>query len=230
METHQFSLKEMKNIQENYSSKIWPAIKIACRVVQNQPEILDDELRFKVTLAQLIPELRDKSKCLGCGRSMKITIYEADLHDALLILAMAKQVRDNIAKGMQFTEANKVHIPTLNATNATIKRQTKCDYLGLIKQPENWRGTGCWLLTRWGWKAIRGEEISKSVKYWEGNLIGRSEAKITIIEMFKKHKDLVERAIAKKKAIKADYRFRFEGYNPKDWMEFTESPAQLQLL
>lgn len=154
----------MKQPPEHYASKIWPIIKIASRIVQNEPGILDDEQRFKATLALQVPELRDKTKCTACERSMKITVYEADLHDALLILAMAKEVRANVAKGIKFTESNKVHIPTLQATNATLKRQTKCDYLGLIKQPQNWRGSGYWLLTGWAWKALRGEEISKSVK------------------------------------------------------------------
>jgi hypothetical protein len=222
--------KEMKQQPEYQVNKIWPMIKVACRIVQNEPDILNDEARFKAQLALSLPTLKDKMKCPGCDRSMKITVYEADLHDALLILAMAREVRENIRKGIKFTEANKVHIPTLQATNATIKRQTKCDYLGLVKQPENWRGSGYWLLTRWAWKALRGEAIPKSTKYWEGNLLGRSEATTTLSEMFKKHKDLVQLAIAKKKAIKADYRAKFEDYNPKDWTDFEDTPTQGELV
>ena len=220
----------MKQPPEHQANKIWPMIKIACRIVQNEPAILDDEMRFKAMLAVSLPMLKDKTKCPGCDRSMKITIYEADLHDALLILAMARDVRENIRKGIKFTEANKVHIPTLHATQATLKRQTKCDYLGLIKQPDNWRGSGYWLLTRWAWKALRGEEIPKATKYWEGHLLGRSEAKTTLSAMFNRHKDLVQLAIAKKRAIKADYRSKFEDYDPSEWTDFVDIPTQGDML
>lgn len=220
----------MKKPPEHYASKIWPIIKIASRIVQNEPGILDDELRFKAAIAFQVPELRNKEKCTACDRSMKITVYEADLHDALLILAMARAVRENIAKGIRFTEANKVHIPTLHATNATLKRQTKCDYLGLIKQPPNWRGSGYWLLTRWAWKALRGEEIPKSVKYWEGNFLGRSEHLTTLPNMFERHRDLVRRAISKRRAVKTDYRSSFEDYDPKEWTDLAEMPTQGELL
>lgn len=220
----------MKQPIEHQANKIWPIIKVACRIVQNEPAILDDEPRFKAMLAVSLPMLKDKTKCPGCDRSMKITIYEADLHDALLILAMARDVRENIRKGIKFTEANKVHIPTLSATQATLKRQTKCDYLGLIKQPDNWRGSGYWLLTRWAWKALRGEEIPKATKYWEGHLLGRSEAKTTLSAMFKRHKNLVQLAIAKKRAIKADYRSKFEDYDPSEWTDFVDIPTQGDML
>ena len=220
----------MKAPHEHQANKVWPMIKVACRIVQNEPDIMEDEQRFKATLAVSLPALKDKTKCPGCDRSMKITVYEADLHDALLLLAMAREVRENIRKGIKFTEANKVHLPTLKATHATIKRNTKCDYLGLVKQPKNWRGTGYWLLTRWAWKALRGEQIPKAVKYWEGQLLGRSEAQTTLGEMFDKHKELVRLAIAKRKAIKADHRAQFEDYDPKEWIDFADIPTQGELI
>lgn len=221
----------MKTIpQDNYPSKVWPIIKIACRIVQGEPAILDDEPRFKAALALQVPQLRDRSKCVGCERSMKITAYEADLHDALLIYAMSQKVKENLRAGIDFTNANKVHIPTLEATQATLKRQTKCDYLGLIKQPENWRGSGFWLLTNWGYKALRDEPIPDTAYYWEGNFLGRSDTTITMGEMFKKHKDLVERAILLRKTIQADYRAKFEDYDPKEWVGFKEAPVQEELL
>jgi len=220
-------MKKRKQGPEQYqATKILPIIQITAHLVQNDPSIADDKDRLWASLCVSIPELRDKSKCTGCGRSMKATIYEADLHDALLILAMAREVKKNISKGMTFTEANKVHIPTLKTTQATLKRQTKCDYLGLIKQSPNWSGTGYWLLTRWAWQALRGDPIHKAAKYWEGNLLGRSIAMTTLDEMFSKHKSLVESAIEKKRVIKADYRAKFEDYNRSDWSDFADAPDQ----
>lgn len=223
-------MKRQKKEIENQANKVWPMIKIACRIVQNEPGILDDEKRFKAVLALSLPQLKDRSKCPGCDRSMKITVYEADLHDALLILAMGREVKKQMKAGLSFTEANKVHIPTLAATQATLKRQTKCDYLGLVKQNENWKGTGYWCLTRWAWKALRGDPIPRSAKYWEGNMIGRSELTTTLPQMFENHKHAVEMAILKKKAVRADYRAKFEGYDRTEWTDFTDVPEQKALL
>ena len=213
-------MKTHTHVDEYQATKLRPIIQLVARLVQNHPDMADNTDYLWANLITSIPDLKDKSKCGACGRSMKVTIYEADLLDALLILAMAKEVRQNLKEdGISFTEANKVHIPTLGVSNATLKRQTKCDYLGLIKQPDNWRGSGYWLLTTWAWKALRGEEIPKAVKYWEGNLLGRSEATTTLTKMFKNHRDIVERAVAKKKAVKADYRVKFEDYDPSEWTE-----------
>lgn len=170
-------------------------------------------------LVRQFPELTDKTKCANCGMSMKIQVYTADLHDALLILAMAKVVKENLSKGMGFTEANKVYMPTLGVTNATLKRQTKCDYLDLVKQPEELRNTGYWVLTAWAWKALRGEAIPKQAIYWRGQLKGRSEETTTLAQMFQTHKDLVERAIARRKQVRSDYRNEFVDYKPSEWVE-----------
>lgn len=219
-----------KKEYEYQVSKVWPMIKVACRIVQHEPAILDDTARFKANLAVAVPELKDKTKCPGCDRNMKITVYEADLNDALLILAMAKEVRENLKKGLPFTEANKVHLPTLGASHSTIKRNTKCDYLGFVKQPDNWRGSGYWLLTRWAWKALRGEEVPRAVKYWEGQLLGRSDEVTTLNAMFQKHRDLIKLAIEKRKVIKADHRAIFEDYDPSEWNSYLDIPSQGRLM
>lgn len=220
-----------KQKEEYHANKIWPIIQVACRIVQNEPAILDDMPRFKAMLGISVPELKNHAKCAGCDRSMKVTVYEADLHDGLLILAMARVVRENINKGMNFTEANRVHIPTLGASQATLKRQTKCDYLGLVKQPDDWSGTGFWVLTSWAWKALRGDPIPRAAKYWEGHMLDRSEETITLDEMFQNHKHAVEMAIAKRKAVKTDYRAKFSDYDRKEWTEFLEfTPKQKRLL
>jgi len=209
-----------KKQHEYQATKLRPIIQLAARLVQKNPELADNMDYLWATLASNIPGFSDKSKCTSCDRSMKISIYEADLHDALLILAMARQVKKNLAEGKTFTEANSVHIPTLQASNATLKRQTKCDYLGLIKQPENWKGTGYWLLTGWAYKALRGEPIPKAAKYWEGHFLGRSTQTTTLGAMFANHRDIVERAIAKRKAVKSDYRTHFADYHPSEWSSY----------
>lgn len=207
---------------EFYGGRIKPLVEAVAKLVAEHPDLGRQENfgRLHASLASGIEGYGKPSVCFNCKRSMKITEYEADLHDALLILAMAKAVKENMKNGLLFTEANKIHLPTLQASNATIKRQTKCDYLGLVKQPDNWRGSGHWVLTGWAWKALRGDPIPKSAKYWEGHMIGRSEETITLSEMFKKHRDLVERAIAKRSAIKADHRAQFNDYDPGEWSKY----------
>lgn len=216
--------KKVKKEPEYYATKLRPILQVAMRIAQNNPRTLEDFDYMWANLVANIPELADKKNCPCCNRSMKITIYEADLLDALLILKMAEQVRTNMAQGMTFTEANKVHLPTLKASQGILKRQTKCDYLGLVKQQPNWKGSGYWLLTTWAWKAIRGQGISRAVKYWEGTLIERSVREVTLKEMFEKHKDLISAAVEKRKAIKADYRADFKDYNPMEWSDFMDEP------
>lgn len=213
-------MKHPKHAEEYRATKVRAIVQLVARLVQKNPSMADDMDYLWTNLLIAAPELKDKSKCEGCERSMKVTIYDADLHDALLLLAMARVVRTNLENGIPFTEANKVHIPTLVASQATLKRQTKCDYLGLVKQNENWKGTGYWLLTRWAWQALRGEAIPRAVKYWEGNLLGRSKATITLGEMFQNHRELVELSLKKRGIVKADYRAKFDDYNPNDWTEY----------
>ena len=210
--------KRNKNKTEYYGGKIKKLVEYVADISRNNPKITNEVLHQ--LLKQKVKGYGNPERCFNCGRSMKVMIYEADLLDALLILAIAKKVRENINSGMTFTEANKVHLPTLETTNSIIKRNTKCDYLGLVKQPDNWRGTGYWLLTGWAWKALRGEEIPAKVKYWEGNLLGRSEEKTTLTKMFNKHRDLVKLAIQKRRAVRSDHRAKFDDYDPREWAEF----------
>lgn len=212
-------MKKKTKPTEYYGGKIKGLVETVAGFIKRDPTLADDFPRLHSTLMANLEGYGKRDKCFNCKRSMKVTVYTADLLDALLILGMARQVRENASK-LPFTEANKVHLPTLELTQGILKRSTKCDYLGLIKQPENWRGSGYWLLTGWAWKALRGDEIPKSVKYWEGNLIGRSEEQTTLGEMFRTHTDLVQGAIAKRKAIKADHRAKFDEYKPSDWSQF----------
>ncbi len=214
--------KKTKKPIEYYGGRIKGLVEMVAQMVAKDPTIAQNIELLHSTLRTQLEGYGKRDKCFNCKRSMKVTVYTADLLDALLILGMAREVRANVQNRNlfnSFTEANKVHLPTLQLTQGILKRSTKCDYLGLIKQPENWRGSGYWLLTGWAWKALRGDKIPKSVKYWEGNLIGRSEEQTTLGEMFRTHGDLVQRAIAKRKAIKADHRAKFEGYNPSDWSD-----------
>lgn len=209
-----------KQKTEYQKGKIWPIVKIALGLVRDNPELGKDEELLKAALRANVPELQDATKCANCGRGMKIQVYRADLHAALFLLAMAQAVRHNLTKGMTFTEANKVHVPSLPVTNGVSKHITHCDYLGLVKQAPELKGTGYWSITSWGWRALRGDKIPAYAKYWAGNMIGRAEDEtVTLAGMFKVHKDLVERAIARSKSVRSDHRAAFVDYNPGEWSE-----------
>lgn len=221
----------MKKIKktEYYGGRIKGLVELTAKMITQDPTLATDLTRLHATLGSQLEGYGKSDKCFNCRRSMKVTVYTADLLDALLLLAMADQVRANIKNKIPFTESNKIHLPTLKVTQGILKRSTKCDYLGFIKQPPLWRGSGYWLLTGWAWKALGGHEVPKSVKYWEGNLIGRSEELTTLAGMFRTHGDLVQRALAKRKAIRADYRADFKDYNPSDWSEFGGYITQQEL-
>ena len=205
---------------EYQKGKIWPFVKIALGLVRDNPELANDEERLKSTLIANIPELQDRTCCANCGRGMKIQVYRADLHAALFLLAMAREVRHNLTKGMSFTEANKVHVPSLPVTNAVSKHITHCDYLGFVKQSDTLRGTGYRSISTRGRTALRGVRVPAYAKYRAGKLIGRAEDEtVTLAGMFQVHKDLVEKAIAKRGSVRSDHRGAFEDYKASDWVE-----------
>lgn len=219
--------KKKTQPQEFYGGRIKPLVDAVIALLAKHPELASNPEEIHQRLMHAgrdgyapLVGYGKRDECFNCKRSMKITVYTADLHDALLILAMGREVHRNLDKGLDFTNANKIHLPTLVASHATIKRNTKCDYLGFVKQPDNWRGTGYWLLTSWAFKALRGDRVPRSVKYWEGKMIERSDETTTLSEMFRTHTELVRAALAKGRAVKADHRAQFNDYDPADWTQF----------
>lgn len=209
-----------KKIPEYQATKIRPLIQLAARMVQKNPSIADNMDYLWASLVASVPALADKSICGGCDRSMKITLYEAGLCDALLVYAMAKEVNSRLRAGMEFTEANNVYLPGLDIRDVIKKRQTKCDYLGLIKQSEKMSGKGNWVLTTWTWRALKGEPFPKKVKYWEGKILGRSTEMTTLSGIFSAYERTVQIMLAKGITPKSDYRLDFANYDPKSWIEF----------
>lgn len=166
------------------------------------------------------PGYADKGTCFNCGHHMKLAVYTPGIMDALLVLGMAQAVREEVANGTPFTEANLVHVPTLHVSDATRHSVTRSSYLGLVAQTENKRGTGYWVITHWGWKFLRGEPIPKQATLWRGKLIERSEETTTIQHAFKVHTDLVNKALSRSRAVRNDFRAEIGAYTPQDWTGF----------
>lgn len=166
------------------------------------------------------PEWRDKKHCPNCNASMEIALYEPDVADALLLLTVAREVRRKVNEGQPFTQANLVHVPTLATTDAVRHRTTRCSYLNLLKQPENKRNTGNWLITNWGWAALRGEQVPRFVKYFRGKLIGRSEKKTTLEQMLRTNVEKLRRAAQRRNVQPPAHLADLESYNPSEWVGY----------
>ncbi len=179
-----------------------------------------DLVQLRATLKHNFPAIADQSQCPHCGASMEMKVYSADMHTGLLILRMAEKVRQNMKDGMPFTEANRVHVPTLETTDSIRHHVTIASYLGLVHQPEDWKASGFWLLTGWGWQALRGEQVPKWAKYFRGQLIERSPEKTTLSEMFRAYSERIEQAVKRGKAIRSDHRASVKDFDPIQWTEF----------
>lgn len=210
------SKRKKKELEEGKLPKLWPYL---VQLQKEHPEAFDDPDTLRRTVSGPWAALKDPSSCPNCLRGMEIKVYKADLHNALFLLAMARAVGENMEKGMSFTEANRVHAPSLPVSNTVSKRITQCDYLGFVKQPDKLRRTGYWVITSWGWKALAGEPVPAAAKYWNGKLKERSSQTITLSEMFKVHRDLVMKAARMKKKVN-DHTAEIGEYNPKDWAPF----------
>lgn len=160
------------------------------------------------------------TRCFNCDASMLEVIYEPSLFHGLLLIRMAEQVRDRQAEGKDFTAANHVHVPSLPTTDGIRHAVTQASYLNLVAQPEKARNTGIWVITGRGWAALRGEPIPKTVTVFRGHIEERGTETITLAEIFKNHSDRVEKAIAKKRAVKRDHRAAYANWDPIEWREF----------
>lgn len=223
--------KRKKRVPEYHTGKIRELIERVAKYAAEHPEEIKEQIelghfgKLHHIIEKHIPEYGDKSKCFNCARSMEIALYTAGISEALLLLEMAKAVRHELTKlpaddPRSFTSANLVHIPTLPTTDAIRHAITRASYLGLVKQPEDKKMSGYWLITHWGWKLLRGESIPRSVKYWEGHLIGRSQETTNLAQMFQTHRDQIQKAIARRKEIKTDHRAAIGEWDPIEWRGF----------
>lgn len=208
--------KKAPEVEPGKIVKLWPYL---VALHKDRPDVFENEEILKEVIGQPWPAIHDKTHCPNCGRGMEINIYKADIHNALFLLAMGRAVNENLKKGLPFTEANKVHAPSLEVSNTVSKRITQCDYLGFVKQPESLRRTGYWVITSWGFQALRGDPVPAWVKYWNGKLIERSNVTVTLDGMFSVHKEQVANAIARRKSVRSDHVAEIGDYDPKEWTE-----------
>jgi hypothetical protein len=198
-----------------------PAIMSRIFLSNGLPQMTEDYCR--AILSKHIEGLNDREVCPNCGASMSEYIFIFDSIDALLLLAMAKEIRDKKARGISFNQANQVHVPSLKVSLSIKCRTTICSKLGLIAKVKNDNGRharGVWLITERGWKALRGEPVPAFVKVFRGKIEERFDHTITMQEVFNGSKTRLEGLLRKKKEIDEhyDYRSEINDYSASDWV------------
>lgn len=180
-----------KATQEYQASKVRPIVQIVARLVQKHPEMANNMDYLWTNVVQLVPELRDRTKCANCGESMAIYRYAVTYLDAKLVLAMAKVITERMHKGMAFTEANKVHLQREIKDFTLAARGNIVSKHGLIakvmKKNKNGklshdRAAG-WAITRRGFQFLKGEPIPKMVKVFHNQIQEHFDETITIGEV-----------------------------------------------
>lgn len=177
-----------------------------------------------------------KQVCPTCGHNTTPYIFTFDVADALLLYAIAKEVRARKEVIKDFTIANQVHVPNLKGiSHATKCRTTHCSKLGLLaKLMKNGKHVaGCWVVTSRGWQALRGEPVPAEVVVTSGEITQRGAKTATIYEALQNGKANIEKAIARNKKPVHDYRADVDAYRPSDWVTYgvaqtlTEATGQL---
>lgn len=220
--------KKKVTTTEYYGGRIKPLVESVARMVAKDPTLADNMDRLHAIIGyhdkngnEKAKGYADRSQCFNCNRSMKIQVYTASCGHAMLLLAMAKMVDREVKKGIPFTQANRVHIDRLNIATSIKKQQSQLGYLGLIHQVVDGKRSGYWLITKWGWKALRGEPIPRAVKYWDKKLIERSQHMTTLGEMMQTHRDKIEKQMKLGKAVKGmDHRSEIAEYDPVEWANY----------
>jgi hypothetical protein len=131
--------------------------------------------------------LHDKEHCPNCKASMVSYWFEFDMPNASMLVAMSRIVRARLEKDIPFTEANQIHVQTMNTASYAMKsRTTQMAKLGLITKvlKDGKHQSGYWLITRRGWQALANMPVPKKVESFRNDIIERDEELTTIKQVF----------------------------------------------
>lgn len=128
---------------------------------------------------------KDKKHCINCGSLMRQYSFTPTKIACRTLRKLGDYVRSQMAEGKSFTEANKIHIPSLKTlTHNESDACTILRYLGFtakLKDGDN-QISGMWVVTSWGWAFLRGEAMPAEVTIWRKKIVSRSERTITMRE------------------------------------------------
>jgi hypothetical protein len=187
---------------------IGPLIATLVELHKSEPEVFDSPERIKAVLVRQFPQLKDHTKCPNCDASMVKYDFKFDNLDARTLLAMAKVVRSKMNKGLNFTDANKVHVQSeITESYAAKSRTTQMSKLGLITKVKVKKDgklvhdtKAGWLITKRGWEALSGKPVPKVVTVFRNEIVERSEDTITLSKALEDRPD--------------------EWYDPKEWVTY----------
>lgn len=212
----------MTNKKEQYhATKTRPLVQLVARIIKNHPEQADNIDYIMACLGQSIPGFHDKSKCVNCGASMAEYTFIFDVLDAILLFDMAKIVKERLDQYGDFTAANKVRIQDMLGTSYAVKsRTTQCAKLGLVAKykEDDKHVPGTWVITRRGWEALKGIPVPRCVRVFRGQILERTDEKITITQAFSNYAGDMERKKKKGNKIRSDHTDDIKGYDENEWV------------
>lgn len=196
--------------------KITPIIKVIASILREETHLFEDYDKLIERVKETIPELDNKKRCPNCTASMVQYAYNVDVMDVSLVIGMANQIRKIKKTGIDFTEANKIHIPTLQVSDAVRHRTTKCAKLGLVaKHKKDGKHTGgMWVITRRGFEALRGLDIPTGVIAWRGKTIEQAEETTTFAKVITGYRLKV------KVGKEEQHHKEVVKYNQNEWIDF----------
>lgn len=212
----------VKNKTVKQEGNIKSMVDLIIELIKVKPDLIYNPSQLKQYLVKAFPGMDNKDYCPNCGASMTEIIYEFDYMDAMLLIAMAKKVRENIAHST-FTEANKVSVPNLDTPYYIKIRQSQSGKLGLISKLKGKDGKhfrGMWVITSRGWSALRGEPVPKFVAVWRNKITERTEEQITIHEILNNFKEKYHSDLLKGRSIKTELVPYAKEYNQSEWVHF----------
>ena len=129
-------------------------------------------------------DISEKKKCLSCNANIGIDTFHVDYTDSVTMIEVGKKVQENLAKGMPFTEANRVHISSMNdvLTGTQIDRKTQLKYLGLLAKykVDGKHKEAKWVITKRGFKFLRNEPVPAHVTVYRKKIIKRHDELTTM--------------------------------------------------
>lgn len=155
---------------------------------KKRPDIFEDAGLLKAHVAQVWEALKDPTHCPNCGENMTEYVHKLDFFNALLLKQMGDKVKENLNKGINFRDANMVHVVSQDFHDCVRHRTTQCRTLGLIAKVKNADGRHDrekgWQITRRGFSALRGERVPAEVSVFRNRIEERPDVTVTLEEVF----------------------------------------------
>ena len=178
-----------KNIAKGNIPKMF---ELMVNIHENNPDAFRDVGYLRAVVSQTWKTLNDPEHCPNCAGSMMQYVHKLDFYNALLLKLMGDQVIEGMKRGLQFGDANQVHVVTQDIHDCVRHRTTQCRQLGLIAKVKHADGShdreNGWLITKRGFAALRGEKVPAAVIVFNNEIKERDDELVTLDEVFTAYK------------------------------------------